>query len=157
MKKFIPFIAVAMFAVAGCGKDEMTGTATVAGSDYEIKLAEAYWWWDTDNWSNVELMLYTSYYEKEGDYYGDYFYIDLYWDGEVRDWLREGTYTLGDDVLDCVEFDYDDDTVQDISAEQGTLTISETKNGYDIVFSGTDTEGRPMEFNYSGPLNFSPM
>ena len=49
----------------------------------------------------------------------DYFYIDLYWDGEVRDWLREGTYTLGDDVLDCVEFDYDDDTVQDISAAQG--------------------------------------
>ena len=66
--------------------------------------------------SNVEPMLYTSYYEEEGDYYGDYFYIDLYWDGEVRDWLREGTYTLGDDVLDCVEFDYDDDTVQDISA-----------------------------------------
>ena len=101
-----------------------------------------------DNWSNTELILWTS--------YVDYFYIDLYWDGEVRDWLREGTYTLGGDVLD--EVAYDNENLPDIGAESGTLTISGSQNGYSIRFSGTDdTDGKPMEINYTGKVNFWPM
>lgn len=150
MKKlFFCALAAAVLAAAGCSKDdEMSGNAKVGGSDYTIIAADAYWWWDVDNWSNTELILWTS--------YVDYFYIDLYWDGEVRDWLREGTYTLGGDVLD--EVAYDNENLPDIGAQSGTLTISGSQNGYSIRFSGTDdTDGQPMEINYTGKVNFWPM
>lgn len=155
MKKVILLtLTMALLSITGCSKDEMTGSATINDSDYDITLAEAYFWYDVDNWSNTELILWTSYTIEDGEMDGEYLYIDLYWDGEVRDWLREGTYTLGGDVLDQIAFDSYDNPAD---AANGTLTITSSKKGYEIVFSGTDTSGKPMKFNYNGEINFLPM
>ena len=99
MKKlFFCALAAAVLAAAGCSKnDEMSGNAKVGGSDYTIIAADAYWWWDVDNWSNTELILWTS--------YVDYFYIDLYWDGEKPQDFSKAF--AEEDIVEGVEFTVD--------------------------------------------------
>ena len=78
------------------------------------------------------------------------------------DHLHEQGVTLiitvdnGTSALD--EVAYDNENLPDIGAQSGTLTISGSQNGYSIRFSGTDdTDGKPMEINYTGKVNFWPM
>lgn len=158
MKKFIfCALALSVFAVSGCNKNETGGSASVGDNSYTISSAYAYQA-SEPGWSNIELILCTSgCYLEDGDVYGDYFYVDLYWDEEVRDNLIGGTYTLGGDVLDEVAFDYDDPATPDIDAVDGSITISGGGDRYDISFSGTAADGSPMSFSYSGPVVFMEM
>lgn len=159
MKKNIVLCNVILALLfVSCSK-EGSSTATIGGNRYSLSSAYAYQWNGYNAFgkffSNTELCIGTSgCYLEDGEIYGDYFYIDLYWEEEVQGRLVEGTYTLGDEVLDEVCFTFDDSATQDIDAETGTLTISGKGDKYTISFSGSDTDGSKIEFKYLGNVTF---
>lgn len=159
LKKLSIFLWISIGVVTGCSKlDKSISSASVGNDSYTLSTAYAYLLTaPSSSWTNVELCLLTSdcYYD-DGDLIGKHFYIDLYWDGEFRNHLIEGTFTLGDDVLDEVTFSMasNDDVVDILTATEGTLTISNQDDEYKIIFSGTAADGTPIAFDYSGPVKF---
>jgi len=67
---------------------------------------------------------------------GDY---DLVTDGtEPAGSYDEGEYTFDDDIW--------------VSFDEGTLSVKNTSSGYIINFTGADTEGNAVKFNYTGAI-----
>ncbi len=158
-------LILGVLALAGCSKDEVaSGSASIGDSKYSITSVYADAFYSSrSGLISIELYLVTDggYFDEDVEFTTDYFFVDLYWDSDLYlDYfsdslvpgLVEGTYTLGDDVLDEVTFCSDD--YSDIEAVEGTLTISSRRNGYSISFSGTAADGTAMNFSYSGSLIF---
>ena len=150
-------LVLGVLALAGCSKDEVAaGSASIGDIEYNITSAYAFQEAEP-GWSNIELCPVTAggYFDEDVEFTTDYFYVDLYWDEYVYNRLVEGTYTLGDDVLDEVSFCFADNGY--IDAVEGTLTISSRRNGYSISFSGSAADGSAMNFSYSGAIIYREM
>lgn len=156
MKKLI-FCALALGVLVGggCNKDEMSGSARLGDSSWNVTSAAAFRYVGPEipGETNYELYLMMNGSSFETDY-GTALILDLYFPGIVND-LQPGTYGVGADEDDCTAVFFSYTETDEFAYEiTGSVTISRDGDNYSFSCSGTTDDGQEFTCSYTGPVQF---
>lgn len=152
MKKLI-FCALALGVLVGggCNKDEMSGSARLGDSSWNVTSAAASSIITASGATNYEILLIMDGDPIETDY-GTFLLLDLYFPGVVSE-IPDGTYSVPAEDYYAYFCSYTevDDTELEIT---GSVTISRDGDNYSFSCSGTAEDGQEFTCNYTGPVQY---